>query len=164
VGDFKLAVTASILLGSIPGVYIGSRLSASAPDIAVRPILVFVLIASALKLLNFSNTDLALALVFVAVTLPAVWGLIDASRWKPRHWAMAGHRRERWVWWLAIGLVPVGIGLAPSIAYFAKARPRLVATAEEDALRAEPSAEKPGADHLMTRTWGSIPAPQSGGD
>ena len=43
VGDFKLALTLSILIGSIPGVYIGSRLSASAPDVVVRPILVFVL-------------------------------------------------------------------------------------------------------------------------
>ncbi|MEO9008629.1 MAG: sulfite exporter TauE/SafE family protein, partial [Candidatus Dormibacter sp.] len=43
VGDFKLALTLSILIGSIPGVYIGSRLSASAPDVVVRPILVLVL-------------------------------------------------------------------------------------------------------------------------
>ena len=79
VGDFKLALTLSILIGSIPGVYIGSRLSASAPDIIVRPILVFVLAASAMKLLGFSNTALLLGLIAVAITLPAVWLLIHKT-------------------------------------------------------------------------------------
>jgi uncharacterized membrane protein YfcA len=129
VGDFKLAVTVSILLGSIPGVYIGSRLSASAPDIAVRPILVFVLVASALKLLNFSNTELVLGLIAVVITLPPVWGLIDVARWKPQHWAGARQSKEQWAWWLGIGTILPGIGLAVSIAYFVKARPRLVSAA-----------------------------------
>jgi len=60
-------------------VYIGSRLSASAPDIVVRPILVFVLAASAMKLVNFSNTALLLGLVAVAITLPLIWVLIGRA-------------------------------------------------------------------------------------
>jgi hypothetical protein len=37
-GDFTLALTLSILIGSIPGVYLGSRLSASAPDVGCLPL------------------------------------------------------------------------------------------------------------------------------
>src|SRR5439155_23627455 len=51
-GDFKLALTASLLLGSLPGVYFGARLSSQAPDHLIRPVLAFVLCASSLKLLN----------------------------------------------------------------------------------------------------------------
>jgi hypothetical protein len=131
VGDFALSVTVSILLGSIPGVYIGSRLSASAPDIAVRPILVFVLVASALKLLNLSNTALVIAFIAVALTLPPVWGLIDTARWKPEHWARAHQSKERWVWLQSVGIVVVGLGLVAAVAYFVTARPQLVVAAAE---------------------------------
>ena len=142
VGDFRLSLTASILVGSIPGVYIGSRISASAPDIAVRPILVVVLMASALKLLNFSNTGLLLGLIAVAVTLPPVWGLIDVARWRPQDWTRAHQSKERWVWLQGLGTLVVGFGLAASVAYFFKARPRLVsAAAEEKAQAVLPIAE-----------------------
>jgi uncharacterized protein len=80
VGDFKLSLTLSILIGSIPGVYLGSRLSASAPDMIVRPILVFVLAASAMKLLNFSNTSLLLGLIAVAIALTLIWVFIIRAR------------------------------------------------------------------------------------
>ena len=51
-GDFQLDLTASLLLGCIPGVYVGARLSSRAPDNVIRPLLVTVLVASALKLLE----------------------------------------------------------------------------------------------------------------
>ncbi|HET6148272.1 MAG TPA: sulfite exporter TauE/SafE family protein [Polyangia bacterium] len=51
-GEFHFALTASILIGSIPGVFIGARFSARAPDYVIRPALVVVLTASALKLLR----------------------------------------------------------------------------------------------------------------
>lgn len=54
-GDFKLALTGSILLGAIPGVYLGARLSSRAPDGILRPVLVVALVSSALKLLGTSN-------------------------------------------------------------------------------------------------------------
>jgi uncharacterized protein len=132
VGDFKLAVTLSILLGSIPGVYVGSLFSASAPDVAVRPILVFVLVASALKLLTFSNINLAIGLVLVAVTLPPIWALIDVAHWKPQHWASAQLKKETWVQLLTAGIVLLGVGLIASIPYFARERPRLVAAAAKE--------------------------------
>jgi uncharacterized membrane protein YfcA len=54
-GDFQLALTASLLVGSIPGVYLGARVSSRAPDRVIRPVLVVVLTVSALKLLGTSN-------------------------------------------------------------------------------------------------------------
>ena len=129
VGDFKLALTLSILVGSIPGVYFGSRISAWAPDIAVRPILVFVLLASALKLLNVSNSMLVVGFVAVALTLPPVWGLIDLTRWKPQHWAASGLSMEKWAWLQGVGTILVGVGLVAAMAYFASVRPRLALAA-----------------------------------
>lgn len=49
-GDVRLALTVSLLIGALPGVYLGARLSAFAPDRAVRPALFAVLLASGLKL------------------------------------------------------------------------------------------------------------------
>jgi uncharacterized membrane protein YfcA len=58
-GDFELALTGSLLLGSIPGVIIGAHVSSRAPDAVIRPILVLVLALSALKLLGVPNEVLA---------------------------------------------------------------------------------------------------------
>ena len=54
-----------MLLGSLPGVYLGARVSARAPDYVVRPALVFVLVASALKLLGMATTTLGYTLAGV---------------------------------------------------------------------------------------------------
>lgn len=54
-GDFRLGLTASILVGAIPGVFIGAHLSSRAPDYVIRPVLTVVLLASAAKLLGASN-------------------------------------------------------------------------------------------------------------
>jgi hypothetical protein len=61
-GEFHAGLTASILLGSVPGVYLAARLSARAPDHVIRPALIVVLSASALKLLGASNLVFAAAL------------------------------------------------------------------------------------------------------
>jgi len=55
-GDLQLAITASLLVGSIPGVIIGANLSVRARDEYIRPVLIIVLTLSALKLLNVSNS------------------------------------------------------------------------------------------------------------
>jgi hypothetical protein len=54
-GDLQLGLTASLLVGSVPGVYLGARISSRAPDRIIRPVLVVVLTVSALKLLGASN-------------------------------------------------------------------------------------------------------------
>jgi uncharacterized membrane protein YfcA len=66
-GDFHLALTASILVGSVPGVFMGAQLSSRAPDRLIRPALIVVLLASSLKLLGVSNLVLCLVIgLFVA--------------------------------------------------------------------------------------------------
>src|SRR5204862_2102017 len=62
VGDFELGLTTAILIGALPAVYIGARMSSKAPDGVIRPALVFVLLASALKLLNVPTGLLGIAL------------------------------------------------------------------------------------------------------
>ena len=78
-GDFKLELTTSLLLGSVPGVYIGARVSAIAPGRVIRRALAFVLTASALKLLNFGNTELAVVLTAAVVIGPLIWRFVRAT-------------------------------------------------------------------------------------
>lgn len=66
-GDFRLGLTASILIGSIPGVYLGAQLSSRAPDGVIRPALILVLLASSLKLLGAGNAVLALVILAFAL-------------------------------------------------------------------------------------------------
>jgi hypothetical protein len=72
-GDLQLDVTAALLIGSIPGVYIGSRISAQAPQGLVRPALALVLIASGLKLLGVGTVELGWTIVAVCVASPLLW-------------------------------------------------------------------------------------------
>ena len=126
VGDFELGLTASIIIGAVPAVYVGARLSSVAPDWLIRPALVFVLIASALKLLNVPTVPLAvLLLALVLIGLPA-WGALDAARQPRGTWPRCGLRREPWIRWQALA-APVGIGFPIAVAYFARTRPRLIA-------------------------------------
>ena len=75
-GDFQMDLTASLLLGSIPGVWLGAHLSARAPGGVVRRALGFVLLASALKLLNVSNRTTGLILLIVAIVAPLLWMIV----------------------------------------------------------------------------------------
>ncbi len=75
-GDFRLDLTTSLLIGAIPGVYVGARCSARASQSLIRRALVVVLIASALKLLGAGNEVLLAALVATLVLGPAVWAWI----------------------------------------------------------------------------------------
>ena len=80
-GDLHLDLAAAVLIGSVPGVLIGSRISSRAPAGLVRAALVIVLLASALKLF-----DLPTAVVGVAsgaAVLVAV-GVALARRLRPR--------------------------------------------------------------------------------
>jgi uncharacterized protein len=75
-GDFHMDLTTSLLMGCIPGVWIGAHLSARAPGALVRRALAFVLLASALKLLNFSNKDTGTILLLVLLIAPVLWMLV----------------------------------------------------------------------------------------
>lgn len=89
-GDFQLALTTSLLVGCIPGVWLGAHLSARAPGGLVRRALAFVLLASALKLLNVSTTDTGLILLVVAIFAPVLWMLVRRRHGFP---AIASGRR-----------------------------------------------------------------------
>jgi uncharacterized membrane protein YfcA len=128
VGDFELGLTASILIGALPAVYVGARLSSKAPDGLIRPALVFVLLASALKLLDVSTGVLGIVLLGVALVGLPLFGAVDASTYPQHMWDTAGLRRRGWIRWQAFG-APVVIGFAVAVAYFTRARPQLVAAA-----------------------------------
>ncbi|MEU7989295.1 sulfite exporter TauE/SafE family protein [Streptosporangium canum] len=75
-GDFQLDVTASLLAGSIPGVYLGARISARAPGGIIRALLAVVLLASALKLLGVGNTATLWILAGTVAAAAAGWSLL----------------------------------------------------------------------------------------
>lgn len=79
-GDFKLALTASILVGAIPGVFAGAQLSSRAPDQVIRPALIIVLLASSSKLLGASNQLAAAAVGGVALVMAVVGFGLSARR------------------------------------------------------------------------------------
>jgi uncharacterized membrane protein YfcA len=130
-GDFKLNLTFSILLGGIPGVYIGSRFSAWAPDAVIKPLLAFVLLASAMSLLKVPTLAMAIVLVVVVTIGLPLRAAVDATRWTAEEWRRIGRSRSRW---LALEVVAAGVpvlGIAMAIAYFVIARPELAARKAE---------------------------------
>jgi uncharacterized membrane protein YfcA len=129
-GHIDMGVTGSLLIGSIPGVYVGARVSSRAPDAVIRPALVVILLASALKLLDVQTSALLWSmLIFVAVALP-LWGATDASLRPDAHWKASGRRRTPWVVGQAV-TAPFGVGLPVAAIYFARTRPALAAASGE---------------------------------
>ncbi len=75
-GDFQLDLTASLLIGALPGVWLGAHVSSRAPGGIVRRALVVVLLASGLKLLDASTTTVVVVLLSVAVVGPVLWATV----------------------------------------------------------------------------------------
>ncbi len=78
-GDFHLGITASILAGSLPGIYIGARFSSRASDRVIRPLLVVVLVASSLKLLGAGDV-LALSVSAASAVVAIIHFLSSSER------------------------------------------------------------------------------------
>jgi uncharacterized membrane protein YfcA len=72
-GEFQLDLTASLLVGCLPGVYLGARFSSRAPSGLVRRALALVLLASGLKLFGLSDVAMVAALSVVVVVGPLLW-------------------------------------------------------------------------------------------
>lgn len=72
-GDFQLSLTLSLLIGCVPGAWLGARISSRAPGGFVRRALAFVLLASALKLLGVSTGATGVILLVVLLAAPLVW-------------------------------------------------------------------------------------------
>jgi uncharacterized membrane protein YfcA len=142
-GDFKLGLTASLLVGSIPGVYLGARLSSRANDAVIRPALVLVLVASGLKLLGVNNLQMALFVITLVLLAVPLWGAVDATMHPGPAWASAPVGRRMAVGVQLVG-APLGFGFVAALAYFGLVHPRLVS-----ATRAVPAlAEPPGSTRL----------------
>jgi len=82
-GDFRPGLTTALLIGAIPGAFIGAQISSRAKSGIVRRALLFVLLASAVKLLNFSNTELAFILAGAAILAPGIWVLLRRANGLP---------------------------------------------------------------------------------
>jgi uncharacterized protein len=72
-GQFQLAVTVALVLGSVPGTILGALVSSRAPAGLIRRALALVLLASGLKLLGVSTALTAVALVIALVLGPSGW-------------------------------------------------------------------------------------------
>lgn len=85
-GDVQLSVTSSLLIGALPGVFIGAQISSRTTAPWLRPILAAVLLASALKLLEAPSTVTGVVAVVTALallTLPALLRRSGAPKWLP---------------------------------------------------------------------------------
>ena len=74
-GELEFGLATSVLLGAIPGVYIGARISATANDRYIRPALIAVLTISSLKLIGVSNGWLLAAIIVSVVVIAAYFAL-----------------------------------------------------------------------------------------
>ena len=75
-GDVKFGLAGALMLGAIPGVLIGARISSRAPDHIIRPILIVVLVASGAKLLEAPNE---LILGFLGLAVVVALGLLGRT-------------------------------------------------------------------------------------
>ena len=71
-GHVAVPVTASIIVGSVPAVLVGSLLSSRVPDRHLRPVITVVILASGLKYVGVGSRQLGLALIAVLLVLGAV--------------------------------------------------------------------------------------------
>jgi hypothetical protein len=84
-GDLRLDIAAAVLVGSIPGVLLGARMSSRAPAMLIRVALVVVLVASALKLFGLPSPVVAATAVglVLAATVEAIRRRPDRSARRP---------------------------------------------------------------------------------
>jgi uncharacterized membrane protein YfcA len=74
-GHVVFGVTASIVVGSVPAVLIGSLLSSRAPDRYIRPAITFVIFASGLKYVGVPTYPLGWTMGAILVLGAAYWGI-----------------------------------------------------------------------------------------
>jgi uncharacterized protein len=72
-GHVDFGVTASLIIGSVPAVFIGSLVSSSAPDHYVRPVITFVIAASGLKYVGVGTTTMGWVLCGMLLVAGVLW-------------------------------------------------------------------------------------------
>jgi uncharacterized protein len=79
-GHVVFGVTASVVIGSVPAVLVGSLLSSRAPDQYIRPVITFVILASGLKYAGVPTTALGWTLAGVLLAAAGYW-LVRTRIW-----------------------------------------------------------------------------------
>ena len=125
-GQVDMGLTTSLLIGALPGVYVGARVSSRAPDAIIRPALVVILMASALKLLDFTNVALGVSVLLIVLVGAPLWGATDASLQPDHLWRDSGFRRTTWVTAQAV-VAPFLVGFPVALYYVLVVRRRLTA-------------------------------------
>ena len=87
----------------------------------IRPVLVAILLASALKLLDVSNAALGTALLLLVLVGAPLWGATHASLRPAQEWDASGHHRTTWVTAQAVA-APFLIGFPISLFYAFRVR------------------------------------------
>jgi hypothetical protein len=80
-GHVEFGVTASLVIGSVPAVVVGSLLSSTVPDRYIRPAIAFVILASGLKYVGLSTVALGWTLCGVLLAGAVAW-LVVARPWE----------------------------------------------------------------------------------
>ena len=86
-GSFSMSIASSLLIGAIPGAWIGAQISSRAPGGIIRRALAILLLASGLRLLNVPNEVVLFAAVTALVLGSLAWMWI-----RPRAKAFAQSR------------------------------------------------------------------------
>jgi len=79
-GHVDFGVTASLIIGSVPAVLVGSLFSSRAPDRYVRPVIAFAIFASGLKYVGVGTTVLGWILASVLAAALAGWLALTLAR------------------------------------------------------------------------------------
>jgi uncharacterized membrane protein YfcA len=79
-GHVEFGVTTSLIIGSVPAVFVGSMISSSVPDRYTRPVITFVIFASGLKYVGLGTTALGWTLCAILLAAATAW-LIAAKPW-----------------------------------------------------------------------------------
>ena len=82
-GHVSFTVTASLIIGSVPAVLVGSLLSSTIPDRYVRPAIAFVIFASGLKYVGLQTTALGWVLCATLLFVAVLW-LVFERPWQAR--------------------------------------------------------------------------------
>ncbi len=72
-GHIEFSVTASLIIGSVPAVIVGSFISSRAPDRYIRPAITFVIFASGLKYVGLSSSALGWVLCATLLAVALIW-------------------------------------------------------------------------------------------
>jgi uncharacterized membrane protein YfcA len=75
-GGFSMAVATSLLLGAIPGAWIGAQISTRAPGGIIRRVLAVLLLSSSMKLLGFADVVVLAAAAAALVLGSVAWVVI----------------------------------------------------------------------------------------